>query len=227
MGTGFFITGTDTGAGKTWTTVALMRYFKGRGLTVIGMKPVASGCSEIDGRLKNEDALLLQENASFRLPYESVNPYAYKEPVSPHLAAAENPIDPDNIERLCLQFKDQADVVLVEGAGGWLAPISDRYGIEDLARRLDLPVIMVVAIRLGCINHAKLTWRAIQASGVACAGWIAVCSDARMLRGEDTIRTLQTALDVPLLGILPFQDRADFDQLAKQLKKTIKKVIDL
>ena len=112
MGTGFFITGTDTGVGKTWTTVALMQYFKEQGQTVIGMKPVASGCIEIHGCLKNEDALLLQENASFRLPYESVNPYAYKEAVSPHLAAVGNPVDPDNIERIFLQFKDKADVVL-------------------------------------------------------------------------------------------------------------------
>ncbi|MGR9115697.1 MAG: dethiobiotin synthase [Gammaproteobacteria bacterium] len=223
MGAGFFITGTDTGAGKTWTTVALMRYFQGQGQTVIGMKPVASGCTEIEGRLKNEDALLLQAYASYDLPYDSINPYAYEEPVSPHLAGAGNPVDLVKIERVFLRAKDRADIVLVEGAGGWLAPLSDRYDIEDLAKRLKLPVILTVAIRLGCINHAKLTYRAIQAAGVVCAGWIAVCSDAQMLRREDSIRTLQSAIDEPLLGVLPFQEIADFDRLSKYITITTKK----
>ena len=221
MGTGFFITGTDTGVGKTWTTVALMRYFKRQTKTVIGMKPVASGCSEIEGCLKNEDALLLQENASFHVPYERVNPYAYKDSVSPHLAAAGNPVDPDKIERIFQQFTEMADIVLVEGAGGWLAPISDRCDIESLARQLNIPVIIAVAIRLGCINHAKLTYRSIQASGLVCAGWVAVCSDARMLRQEDNIQTLQKDIQSPLLGVLPFQRDPDFERLAGALTITL------
>ena len=221
MGMGYFITGTDTGAGKTWTTVALMRYFKAQGRIVVGTKPVAAGCIEINGTLKNEDALLLQKNASFPLSYESVNPYAYLEPVSPHLAGLGNPVDLDRIAGMCSRFKDSSDVLLVEGAGGWLAPISDRFDIEDLARRLDLPVIMAVAIKLGCINHAKLTYRAIQASGAVCAGWVAVCSDAGMLRREDTIQTLKVAIESPLLGVLPYQDHADFDQLARHLTLTL------
>lgn len=221
MGTGFFITGTDTGAGKTWTTVALMRYCKKQGKTVLGMKPVASGCFEIDGCLRNEDALLLQENASFKLPYEWVNPYAYREPVSPHLAGRENPADLDDIAGIFFQFKDKADVVLVEGAGGWLAPITERKDMADLAKRLNVPVIMVVAIRLGCINHAKLSHRAILAHGVDCAGWVAVCSEPRALRQEDTIQTLRKTLDSPLLGVLPFLRAPDFDRLADCLAITL------
>ncbi|PKM13074.1 MAG: dethiobiotin synthase [Gammaproteobacteria bacterium HGW-Gammaproteobacteria-3] len=218
----FFITGTDTGAGKTWATVALMRYFKAQGKTVIGMKPVASGCNEIDGDLKNQDALLLQENASVYLPYATVNPYAYREPVSPHLAGVGNPVDVDNIRRIFLQLQNAADVVFVEGAGGWLAPINAHCDIADLARSLGVPVLMVVAIRLGCINHAKLTYRAIQASGLACAGWLAVCPDAKMTRKDENIETLQAFIDAPLLGVLPFQAPADFDVLARHINYPVK-----
>ena len=217
MEKGYFITGTDTNAGKTWATIALMRYFKQQGKSVAGMKPVASGCFMQDGQLKNEDALLIQENASLKIDYDLINPYAYELPVSPHIAGINNPVNLATIVERFNTLKELAEIVLVEGAGGWYAPLNDREDISDLAKALALPVIIVVAIRLGCINHAKLTWQAIQHSGIPCAGWIAVCVDPDMLKPDENIRTIKTALNVPLLGVLPYLASADFDLLAGKL----------
>ena len=283
MEQGYFITGTDTNAGKTWATIALMRYFKQQGKSVAGMKPVASGCSfpcpapisilnspvtngnpvppfekgglggifssicypsnpppppffkggspglglvykdEYSARerlvvqLKNEDALLIQENASLQIDYDLINPYAYQLPVSPHIAGINNPVKLAKIVESFNVLKELADIVLVEGAGGWYAPLNDREDISDLAKALALPVILVVAIRLGCINHAKLTWQAIHHSGIPCAGWIAVCVDPDMLNRDENIHTIKTALKVPLLGVLPYLASADFDFLASKL----------
>ena len=217
MEQGYFITGTDTNAGKTWATIALMRYFKQQGKSVAGMKPVASGCFMQDGQLKNEDALLIQENASLKIDYDLINPYAYELPVSPHIAGINNPVKLATIVERFNTLKELAEIVLVEGAGGWYAPLNDREDISDLAKALALPVIIVVAIRLGCINHAKLTWQAIQHSGIPCAGWIAVCVDPDMLKPDENIHTIKTALNVPLLGVLPYLASADFDLLAGKL----------
>ena len=189
MEKGYFITGTDTNVGKTWATIALMRYFKQQGKSVAGMKPVASGCSlpfaerlfKSGGRLTNADALLIQENASTKIDYELINPYAYELPVSPHIAGMNNPVKLDIIIARFDVLKDLAEILLVEGAGGWYAPLNDGEDMSDLAKALALPVILVVAIRLGCINQAKLSWQAIQHSGIPCAGWIAVCIDQDML----------------------------------------------
>ncbi len=251
MERGYFITGTDTDVGKTWATIALMRYFKQQGKTVVGMKPVAAGCTfqyaatnrtqvppfekggspslglvhkneyparkHQDGQLKNADALLIQENASVKLDYDLINPYAYALPVSPHIAGIDNPV---NLALLVERFnalKTQAEIVVVEGAGGWYAPLNDTEDISDLAKALALPVILVVAIRLGCINHAKLTYQAIQHVGLPCAGWIAVCVDPTLLNRDENIQTIKTALSAPLLGVLPYLDGADFDLLAGRL----------
>lgn len=224
MEKGYFITGTDTNAGKTWTTIALMRYFKQQGKSVAGMKPVASGCmlpcatwERKDGWLKNADALLIQENASLQIDYDLINPYAYELPVSPHIAGINNPVKLAEILKKFNVLKELAEIVLVEGAGGWYAPLNDSEDISDLAKALGLPVIMVVAIRLGSINHAKLTCQAIQHSDIPCAGWIAVCIDPDMLSCEENIQSIKTALNVPLLGVLPYLASADFDLLAEQL----------
>jgi len=224
MEKGYFITGTDTNAGKTWATIALMRYFKQQGKSVAGMKPVAAGCSFPcaawecqDDQLKNEDALLIQENASIQIDYDLINPYAYELPVSPHIAGINNPVNLPKIVERFNTLKELAEIVLVEGAGGWYAPLNDSEDISDLAKALALPVIIVVAIRLGCINHAKLTWQAIQHSDVPCAGWIAVCTDPDMLNRDENIHTIKTALNVPLLGVLPYLASADFDLLAGHL----------
>ena len=220
MQQGFFITGTDTGVGKTWATVALMRYFKAQNKTVAGMKPVAAGCNLVNGKLKNEDALLLQENASISIGYDLVNPYAFDLPISPHLAATKAGCSVDLKELLehYNQLQNQVDILLVEGAGGWFAPLNDTQDIADLASILGLPIIIVVAIRLGCINHAKLTYQAIQLSGLRCAGWIAACTEPEMPVREENIKTILNALSAPLLGVLPYTAKADFDMFAKQLE---------
>lgn len=216
MEQGYFVTGTGTNAGKTWATVALMRYFKGKGKSVIGLKPVASGCiANKDGRLVNADALLLQENATVRLDYRSVNPYAFALPVSPHIAGKDNPVELDVIVDGFNAIKEQAQVILVEGAGGWYSPLNENQDNSDLAVALALPVLMVVAVKLGCINHAKLTYQAIKSDRVTCAGWIAVCADATAMYPEEIVSTIKKMLDVPLLGVLPYMDGPDFDVLAR------------
>jgi dethiobiotin synthetase len=217
MGKGYFITGTDTNVGKTWATIALMRYFKIRGKTVVGMKPVASGCAMQDGQMKNEDALLIQENASVQIDYDLINPYAYEPPVSPHIAGNNHPVELDQLIARFELLKTLADIVVVEGAGGWYTPLNEREANSDLAMALALPVIMVVAIRLGCINHARLTYQAIAQSGVRCVGWIAVCTDPELLGKDENILTIKAAVDAPLLGVLPYREVADFDFLSEQL----------
>lgn len=214
MTQGYFITGTDTDAGKTWATLALMQYFKQQGKTVVGMKPVAAGCMLQDRQLKNADALLLQAHASMNVAYELVNPYAYELPVSPHIAGINNPVELGEVLACYDELSRKVDVTLVEGAGGWLAPVNQHQDISDLAKVLALPVIMVVAIRLGCINHAKLTYQAIQQSGLPCAGWIANCTDPDMLARDENIQSIAAAVGMPLLGVLPYTEVADFDVLA-------------
>ena len=217
MEQGYFITGTDTDVGKTWATIALMRYFKSQGKTVVGMKPVAAGCFTQDGQLKNEDALLIQENASLQIDYDLINPYAYALAISPHIAGIHNPVKLAKVLEGFTCLKDRAEIILVEGAGGWYAPLNESEDISDLAKALALPVILVVGIKLGCISHAKLSWQAIQNSELPCAGWIAVCLDPSMQKLDETIFTIKMALNKPLLGVMPYMDKADFDLLAQQL----------
>ncbi|MDP3589026.1 MAG: dethiobiotin synthase [Methylobacter sp.] len=218
MEKGYFITGTDTNVGKTWATIALMRYFKNQGKSVAGMKPVASGCVIQDGQLKNEDALLIQENASLPIDYDLINPYAYELPVSPHIAGVKKPVKFGQLIDKFELLKTLADVVVVEGAGGWYTPLNEQESNSDLAIVLALPVIMVVAIRLGCINHARLTYQAIKQSGVNCAGWIAACTDPELLSRDENINTIKATVDAPLLGVLPYMEVSDFDFFSEQLK---------
>jgi dethiobiotin synthetase len=221
---GYFITGTDTDVGKTWATIALMRYFKQQGYSVVGMKPVAAGCRyssnvEHEGGevLRNADALLMQANASVNVAYELVNPYAYRLPVSPHIAGVDDPVSLAKVVSCFDILKSLADIVLVEGAGGWYAPINQQEDISDLAKKLALPVILVVGIKLGCINHAKLSYQVIQQSGLECAGWIAACIDGDMLFLEENIEMLKGVLSAPLLGVLPHLAGINFDCLANHL----------
>ncbi|MGZ4958932.1 MAG: dethiobiotin synthase [Methylomonas sp.] len=217
MKMGFFITGTDTDVGKTWVTVALMRRFRQKGFSVAGMKPVAAGCKRQNGRLRNQDALLIQENASVTLEYEQVNPYAFKLPVSPHLACGDVEVSLDIILEGLSKLQQQSDVVLVEGAGGWLSPMSVKIDNADLAVALQMPVIVVVGIRLGCINHARLTFQAIRQSGVKCAGWVAVEIVPDRADFQANLEFLKSRIEAPLLGVLPHLNDADFDFLSMQI----------
>jgi len=150
------------------------------------------------------------------MEYQQINPYAFETPVSPHLAAKQT-VKAEVILQAFYDLKDKAEVILVEGAGGWLVPVNGVYDIADLAKDMQLPVIMVVAIRLGCINHARLTYQAIINSGCVCAGWLAVCVDSKMVIQKENIATIKNKIAAPLLGELPHTLKKDFDFLAKNI----------
>jgi len=196
---GYFITGTDTGVGKTVITLGLMQHFRQQVKTVAAMKPVASGCEQTAEGLRNDDALQLMQQSSICLDYDLVNPYAFEPAIAPHIAAAQCGvrIEPEKIRRIYATLTEQADCVLVEGVGGWQVPLNDRLGMADLAVLLGLDIILVVAMRLGCLNHALLTAAAIQSSGLKLAGWVANCLP------PVNINALKSRISAPLLGIVP------------------------
>lgn len=172
---GVFITGTDTGIGKTHVTLACLQALQQDGIKVAGMKPVASGAQLVDDQLRNEDALLMQQMMELDVPYEMINPYCFEQAVSPHIAAQQAGIEIDlqRIKQNYQQLTEIAEYVIVEGVGGWLAPLSKQVTVADLAGELKLPVILVVGIRLGCLNHARLSFEVIKNSDVQFAGWVA------------------------------------------------------
>lgn len=206
----FFITGTDTDAGKTFVTVLLLEALKARGVSTLALKPVAAGCEEQDGELRNDDALKLQAAMSVSLPYQQVNPIALKSAIAPHLAAEEEGrrLSVDRLAGLIrgafMTSSTSADVTLIEGAGGWLVPLNERETLANLVSELQLPVILVVGVRLGCLNHALLTAQAIAAAGLPLAGWVANCIDPNAARIEENIHTLQSMLPAPCLGVVPY-----------------------
>lgn len=204
---GLFVTGTDTGVGKTAVAVGLLRILGGAGLRAVGMKPVASGSVQTDAGLRNADALALQAASTLPRPYEQVNPYAFAPPIAPHLAAAEAGVRIE-LSRVIAAFhalSTGADVVVVEGVGGWQVPLCDCVGIPDMAAALALPVILVVGLRLGCLNHALLSARAIHADGLALAGWVANEIAPGFERRPENLATLRDAIPAPLLGDIPWQ----------------------
>jgi dethiobiotin synthetase len=203
---GLFITGTDTGCGKTEVTLGLMQALQRRGEQVLGMKPVASGAVESSAGLRNDDALRILAQGSTQPPYEWINPFAYKPPISPHLAAeaAGRPIDLLRIRNGYARLTERADRVLVEGVGGWLAPLSGENTLADLALGLKLPVLLVVGLRLGCINHALLTEASIRQSGAQLMGWVANQVEPEMAAREGNLETLKARLSVPCLGEIPW-----------------------
>lgn len=214
---GLFVTGTDTDIGKTWFSVALMRALQHRGLDVAGMKPVAAGCDWVEGLLRNQDALLLQKYSSLCMDYADINPYAFESAVSPHIACGNTVVNLAKIVEAYSNLQGQVNVVIVEGAGGWFSPLSKNFDNASLAIALQLPVIIVVGLRLGCINHALLTWRALQAASVECAGWVAVTLDPEMSGLSENIDFLKSNIDAPFLGLMPYLSRPDFDVLAGRI----------
>jgi dethiobiotin synthetase len=206
---GIFVTGTDTGVGKTVVAAALVRGLVARGLRVAVMKPVASGSERTPAGLRNEDALTLMAASNVTAPYERINPYCFEPAISPHIAAEEAGIAVDlgRIRRNFDLLTAASDVTVVEGAGGWLAPIGPRISIHDLALALHLPVVMVVGLRLGCINHALLTKLAIGSHGARFAGWIANTIDSAMQRPAENLETLVKVLETPPLAFVPAVSR--------------------
>ncbi len=211
MNRAYFLTGTDTGVGKTLIAAALLRAAAGRGLSTLGMKPVAAGGAE--------DVEALIAASTVAAPRELVNPYALAEPLSPHLAARREgvSIDLERIARSCESLRQRADFLIVEGAGGLRVPLTDRLDGGDLAARLGLPLILVVGLRLGCLSHALLTAEAIGARGLALAGWVASQVDARMACVEENVATLRARLAAPLLGFVPHQAHPDPARVAALL----------
>lgn len=206
-----FVTGTDTEVGKTWATLGLMARLQGQGLTVNGMKPVASGSAGPAGRLRNADATLIQARSSRQVSYGQVNPYAFAAPIAPHIAAAKAgvSIDPQVLDQAFQALAAGTDAVIVEGAGGWRSPLAADLQASDLARRWGLSVVLVVGLRLGCINHALLTAESIQAAGLPLAGWLGNRLRRDYQEAPATLDCLRERIPAPFLGALPCLARLD------------------
>lgn len=206
-----FITGTDTGVGKTLVSTGLLHALAQHHARVVGMKPVAAGTELINGVEANDDVLALRAAATCAVPPELDNPVLLPDPMSPHIAAerAGVQIDIAHLVACHRQLASLADAVVVEGAGGFLVPLSAHETGADLAQALGLPVVLVVGLRLGCLNHALLTAEAIRARGLSLAGWVANHVDPAMLAQENNIAFLQQALQAPLLATIPFQATPD------------------
>ena len=202
---GFFITGTDTEVGKTVVATALVRGLVAQGLRVAVMKPVASGSQRTAAGLRNEDALALMQASNVAAPYDRVNPYCFEPAISPHIAADEAGVtlELDHIRANFDTLAAASDLVIVEGAGGWLAPLGPDTSMKDLARALELPAILVVGVRLGCINHALMSKLAIESCGTTFAGWIANTVDPVMPRRKENLETLARGLSAAPMAIVP------------------------
>jgi len=221
---GFFVTGTDTEIGKTFVSSLLIRVLAEEDLRVVGMKPIASGAKIVDGVLKNEDALSLMEASNVITKYNEINPYVFEEAVSPHIAAekAGVEIEIEQIKNNFEQLKNKSDVVVIEGVGGWLAPLSYETTVSDLAKTLSQPIILVVGLRLGCLSHALLTAEAIRQSGLPIAGWIANHVKKDFSYVEKNISTLKHVLhDFPFLGSIPFQTSLKNNKQQHHLNKQL------
>ena len=218
-----FVTGTDTGVGKTRIAAALCMAYAAHGKRVAAMKPVASGCTQTSAGLRNEDAEALLAAMTVRAAYDEVNPYAFEPAIAPHIAAMEAGCSIDFrlldgcYERLCRH----SDVIIVEGAGGWLAPLDATHTFADLAVRWKLDVILVVGLRLGCLNHALLTAEAIETRGLRLAGWVGNSVDPDFARREANIATLRSRLAANCLGLFPYSPESNGRGLSNTFLSTL------
>jgi len=219
-GNGYFITGTDTGVGKTLMTCALLHAYAGKGRRVVGMKPVAAGAVRGPEGLINEDVVRLRAASNVDAASKLINPYCFEAPIAPHLAAEQAGvvIELATIDSAFRQLAAAADLVLVEGVGGFGVPLNRGEDSADLARCLGLPVILVVGMRLGCLNHALLTAQAMRASGLKFAGWIANHVDPEMLAAQRNVAALAERLPVPLLADIHFMPQPDPQHIAALLE---------
>ena len=228
MQAGLFVTGTDTGVGKTTVALGLIDGLKWAGLRVAGMKPIATGCVRMGEGLKNADGLALLERASVPLPYASVNPYAFEPPLAPHLAAAavDTGISLDVVHGVYRQLLQQVDCVVVEGIGGWRVPLHQQTFVSTLARYLSLPVLLVVGVRLGCINHALLTVEAIERDEVKMLGWVANQVDVDYSYVEATVSSLERFIEAPLLGMIPYLRPGEEHTVPSLLGEVVRVVLE-
>ncbi len=204
----WFITGTDTGVGKTLIANALLKLAQDEGLTTLGLKPVAAGCHQRKGIEVNEDAWELLQHSSVTATYADINPIALREPMAPHIAAAreQRPINTGDLVSHCKARLGPADFSVIEGAGGWLVPLNAHETMADLAAGIGAPVILVVGMRLGCINHALLSAAAIRAAGLPLAGWVANHIDPDMAVPDENVAAIAERIAAPLLGRVPVLD---------------------
>jgi dethiobiotin synthetase len=201
----FFVTGTDTGVGKTLVCAALLHAFARRGVSAVGMKPIVAGAVEVDGKWLYEDVEALRAASGVVAPDALINQYAFRAPIAPHIAAQREgvTIDVEVIEGTYAKLSALAEATIVEGVGGFKVPLGPHVDTVDLARRLNLPVILVVGMRLGCLNHALLTQAAIDAAGLPLAGWVANTLDVRMPMFDENLAGLNERIAAPLLGVIP------------------------
>jgi len=215
-----FITGTDTDVGKTLITTTLIHQLQSKNQTVTAIKPVAAGCDVIDGKLVNSDALILQKAMNQKLSYAQVNPIALKSAIAPHIAATEEGIQlsVENLQKECNLQQYQSDFILVEGAGGWLVPLNKQETFADFVQAESFEVILVVAMKLGCINHALLTIQNIKMRGLKLVGWIANSTSSAMPYLKENIQTINSVIHSPLLAEIPFidSDSPDSDNFIKK-----------
>lgn len=216
----FFVTGTDTDAGKTSIAAGLLCAAKQQQRSTLAMKPVASGCEMSSAGLRNSDALALIAQSTVQLPYSQVNPYAFAPAIAPHIAAEEAGVElcvSDLCRAAQVILQEQADFTLIEGAGGWRVPISTTEFLSDFAIGLKLPVILVVGVKLGCINHALLTAQAIRNDGLELAGWVANVVDPNCARLAENLATLRQHMPAPCLAEVPHLASASAEHVAKHL----------
>jgi len=219
---GVFVTGTDTSCGKTEIALALMEALRQSGATVLGMKPVASGCRPTPAGLRNEDARRLQAQGSHQVAYEQVNAYAFEPPIAPHIAAEQAGvrIEPEVIAAAAEPLAARSDFLIVEGVGGWRVPLGPSLFASNLPLALDLPVVLVSGLRLGCINHSLLTVESIRMSGARLAGWIANQMDPEMPVRDENLATLAALIEAPCLGLVPWMPCPEPHRVAAHLDLT-------
>ena len=220
-----FITGTDTHIGKTYFSVELLKVFNRLSYSTLGLKPIASGCYKKNGLLVNPDALALSQAASVKMPYQHLNPFSFEPAIAPHIAAKKvgMRLTIDEIcKKLQVAFHTPADIYVIEGVGGWQVPLNEKESMPDLVKHLNCQVVLVVGIKLGCLNHAILTAEAIKQSQSPFLGWVANCIDPTMDEIHENIDTLKNAIDAPYLGCVPFMLGSDLNlkQLASLSSKT-------
>jgi dethiobiotin synthetase len=211
----YFIAGTDTGVGKTLITLSIMQSLQKTGLSVCGMKPVASGCDLVNGQLVSEDAAQIKKHGSQDLPLIAINPLAFKSPCSPNIAAEieGKVMDMGLVVHAYNEIQSLVDIVLVEGVGGWRSPCFSSLGMADIAKVLQLPVILVVGIKLGCINHALLSVECILRDNVNLAGWVANMVVPDFKYTEETVNYIKGQIKAPLLGTVPYLAPLDYQRL--------------
>ena len=215
MAQSYFVVGTDTNVGKTYVACALVQHFARQSLKTVGMKPIASGCQlNQQGELMNDDASALINASNVNAPLDLINPYRFLPAIAPHLAAAQAGVTVNlhTITQAYLQLSTLAEVVIIEGAGGFFVPLNQIETLADLALQLNVPIILVVGMRLGCINHALLTVEAIQARGLSLHGWVANQIDPNFDMFQENLSSLQQRIAAPCLSVVRWSEQARFDE---------------